>query len=195
MPNTYFISDLHLGHKNCLAFDNRPFKTIEDNDTEIIRRWNETVNIDDDVWILGDVSWHNVTKTIEIFKQLNGAKHLCIGNHDQGFLKNKDFRDLFREITPYKEIEINGQLVVLSHYPIPCFNRHYYGAYHLYGHVHSGFEHNMMERVKYEMVAIYDKPCNMYNVGCMMPYMDYTPRTLDEIIAGYEQERGEGDKN
>ena len=25
---------------------------------------------------------------------------------------------------------------------------------------------------------------NFINVGCMMPYMDYTPRTLAEIIAG-----------
>ena len=25
---------------------------------------------------------------------------------------------------------------------------------------------------------------NFINVGCMMPYMDYTPRTLDEIIEG-----------
>ena len=25
---------------------------------------------------------------------------------------------------------------------------------------------------------------NIYNVGCMKPYMDYTPRTLDEIIVG-----------
>lgn len=23
---------------------------------------------------------------------------------------------------------------------------------------------------------------NAYNVGCMLPYMDYTPRTLDYII-------------
>lgn len=38
-----------------------------------------------------------------------------------------------------------------------------------------------MERVKYEMVALYDKPCNMFNVGCMMAYMDYTPRTFEEI--------------
>ena len=25
---------------------------------------------------------------------------------------------------------------------------------------------------------------NIINVGCMMPYMDYTPRTLDELIKG-----------
>lgn len=40
----------------------------------------------------------------------------------------------------------------------------------------------MMQRVKYEMVALYDKPCNMFNVGCMIPYMNYTPRTFEEII-------------
>ena len=43
-----------------------------------------------------------------------------------------------------------------------------YGWYHLYGHVHSSFEWNMMERVKYEMKALYDKECHMYNVGCMI---------------------------
>ena len=48
----------------------------------------------------------------------------------------------------------------------------------------------MMERVKYEMTALYDKPCNMFNVGCMIPFMDYTPRTLDEIICGYKEMKG-----
>ena len=27
-----------------------------------------------------------------------------------------------------------------------------------------------------------DTPYRCYNVGCMLPYMDYTPRILDEII-------------
>lgn len=35
------------------------------------------------------------------------------------------------------------------------------------------------------MESLYEKQCEMYNVGAMMPYMDYTPRTLDEIIEGY----------
>ena len=25
-------------------------------------------------------------------------------------------------------------------------------------------------------------PCQAYNVGAMLPYMDYTPRTWEEII-------------
>ena len=25
-------------------------------------------------------------------------------------------------------------------------------------------------------------PCNMINVGCMMEYMSYTPRTLDAVF-------------
>lgn len=179
----YFISDLHFGHKNCMAFDNRPFKSIEEHDAELIRRWNETVGMDDDVYILGDISWHNATKTLEIFKQLNGVLHLIVGNHDKKLLKNREIQQLFIEITDYKELALpDGKGLILCHYPIPCFKNHYYNWLHLYGHVHTSFEHQMMERVKYEMVELYDKPCLMMNVGCMLPYMDYAPRTLKELF-------------
>ena len=188
----YFIADLHFGHKNCLVFDNRPFKTIEEHDEELIKRWNDKVGIEDDVYILGDISWYNTTRTIEIFKNLNGNKHLIIGNHDHKLLKNQELRSLFIEITDYKELHIpgvdgkkNSSGIVLSHYPIPCFNHHYYGWYHLYGHVHFSYEENMMRHIKYELENLYNVACNMYNVGAMIPYMNYTPRTLDEIIGRY----------
>lgn len=157
----YFIADLHFGHKNCLVFDNRPFKTIEEHDEELIKRWNDKVGIEDDVYILGDISWYNTTRTIEIFKNLNGNKHLIIGNHDHKLLKNQELRSLFIEITDYKELHIpgvdgkkNSSGIVLSHYPIPCFNHHYYGWYHLYGHVHFSYEENMMRHIKYELEKI-----------------------------------------
>lgn len=179
----YFISDLHFGHKDCLAFDNRPFASIEDNDNTIIGSWNNTVGIDDDVYLLGDISWYNSTKTIEIFNNLNGNIHLIKGNHDTKLLRNRELQQRFCEITDYKELSLeDGKIIVLCHYPIPCFNKHYYGSYHLYGHVHTGFEDNMMEQTKIQMVNLYGKPCNMYNVGCMKDYMGYTPRTLEEII-------------
>lgn len=180
----FYIADMHFGHTNVLAFDNRPFKTIEEHDRALIENWNNAVGIYDDVYILGDISWYNATKTIEILKSLNGRKHLITGNHDSRILKSREVQACFVEIVPYKELNSTeeGNGMVLCHYPIPCFKNHYYGWYHLYGHVHSGFEWNMMERVKYEMEALYDTSCKMYNVGCMMNYMRYTPRKLEEII-------------
>lgn len=188
MGKTFFVADLHCGHKNAIAFDNRPYTDIESHDNDIVRRWNKAVGIEDDVWILGDISWHNATKTLEIFSQLNGNKNLCIGNHDYKLLRNRDIRGLFNEIVDYKEIELpDGKGVVLSHYPIPCFNKHYYGWYHLYGHVHNSFEWHMMEHIKREMVELYDKPCNMFNVGIMIPYMEFRPKTLEQIFIAQEE--------
>jgi len=180
---TFFIADLHLGHKNILSYDNRPFKTIEEHDNTIINNWNKTVTPDDDIYILGDISWHNIDDTIKIFQSLHGKKHLIIGNHDKSQLKNKSIRDLFVEIKDYKEIILpDNKIIVLSHYPIPCFNKHYYGSYHLYRHVHNSFEENMMQHIRFEMEELYTTPCNMYNVGAMISYMNYIPRTLEEII-------------
>ena len=185
MSERFFIADLHFGHNNILRFDNRPFCDIKAHDATIIQKWNDRVGLDDDVYILGDVSWYNVTETIEILKQLNGNKHLIIGNHDDAFLRNADFRKMFVEVTNYKELYLDHKkAIVLSHYPIPCYKNHYYGWYHLYGHVHVSFEANMIEHFQKEMRDLYGKESHMYNVGCMMPYMDYTPRTLEEIIEG-----------
>lgn len=181
--STYYIADLHFGHKNCLAFDNREFPSIEAHDEALIERWNSVVGIDDDVWILGDISWHPAMKTIEIFNRLNGTKHLCVGNHDKKLLRNQDVQKLFVEIVDYKEIRLDdGTGIVLCHYPIPCYNNHFYGWVHLYGHVHTGFEWNMMKQHQYNMEKLYLKESKMYNVGCMVHGMDYTPRTLKEII-------------
>ena len=61
----YFISDLHLGHKNVLKFDNRPFINIEEHDKTIIDNWNSKVNDNDDVYVLGDISWHMPPKLLK----------------------------------------------------------------------------------------------------------------------------------
>ena len=183
----YFLADTHFGHENALAFDNRPFKTIEEHDQALVENWNQAVAQEDEVFLLGDISWHGASKTVEIIKSLNGIKHLIKGNHDKRLMKNRELQSLFVEITDYKELELPGKKgVVLSHYPIPCFNHHYYEWIHLYGHVHKSFEWNMMERVKFEMQALYDKPCLMFNCGVMMDYIDYVPRTIEEIVSYHE---------
>lgn len=183
----YFISDLHFGHVGCIGFDKRPFLNIEENDATIIKNWNSRVTDEDDVYLLGDISAYNATKTVEIFLRLKGRIHLIKGNHDTKLLKNKAMQDCFCEITDYKELYLDGRTgIVLCHYPIPCFKNHFYGWSHLYGHVHAGDEDKYMDEVKKEMVKRLDTPCNMYNVGCMKPYINYTPRSLDEIVRGYD---------
>ena len=100
----YFIADTHFGHENALAFDNRPFRNIEEHDRALAENWNGAVGMDDEVFILGDLSWMNASKTIALVKELNGIKHLIVGNHDKNLLKNREFQSLFAEITDYKEI-------------------------------------------------------------------------------------------
>ena len=176
----FYISDMHFGHANVLRFDNRPWKTVEEMEEELVRRWNAAVGKGDTVYILGDFCWQKEPEWIRILNRLNGGKVLIVGNHD--IHGSATLRKMFQDVKEYKEIKDNGRFVVLSHYPIPCFKNHFYGAYHLYGHVHITFEHDLMEDTKRRLIEDHGVQCQMYNVGCMMPYMDYTPRTLDEIV-------------
>lgn len=181
-----FAADLHLNHASILSYDNRPFISIEKHDETIRNNWIQNVKPTDDIYLLGDLCFGNVSTAIKLLEDLPGKKHLLTGNHDKKLIKSRSFRDMFVEIDDYIELELNDhKIIVLSHYPIPCFNKHYYGSYHLYGHVHDSFEAKMMEHIKLEMEQLYTVPCNMFNVGVMMPHMNYTPRTLEHIIEYY----------
>lgn len=177
--SNFYISDWHYGHKNILAYDNRPFKTIEEMNKALVDRWNEAVSPGDRVFVLGDMFWCNEDCAVPILQSLNGEKVLILGNHDTH--KKQAFHSQFSHITEYLEVKDAGKAVVLCHYPIPCFKNYFHGWYHLYGHVHNSFEWNMMEHDKMLLQELYGHPCNMFNVGAMMPWMDYTPRTLEQV--------------
>lgn len=180
MNKKFYIADWHYGHANIMAFDNRPFKTLEEMNETLVERWNSVVSAGDIVYVLGDMFWCNADKSMPILDELNGQKFLINGNHDR--CNDNRFLKKFVKVTEYLEVEDGDKRVVLCHYPIPCFKNHFYGWYHLYGHVHNSFEWNMMEHDKYLMQKLYGHKCQMYNVGAMLPYMDYTPRTLEQII-------------
>lgn len=161
---------------NVIRFDNRPFTSVEEMDSELIRRWNNKVTASDTVYILGDISWYNDAKTTEIMNKLNGHKILIKGNHDR---VHGQVRHCFDEITDYKEIKLDDNHIVLCHYPIVFFNRHHYGSYMFYGHVHNSHEWNMTENYKFELQQL-DIKCNMFNVGTMI--WNYEPVTFEEIV-------------
>ena len=71
--------------------------------------------------------------------------------------------------------------MILSHYPILFYKNQHYGAVMLYGHVHNTREWELVEKWKKEQWAM-GIPSRLINVGCMMDYMRYTPRTLTELL-------------
>lgn len=197
----YYISDLHIGCRN--SFDNR---TLED-DERLVKNWNSIIHNNDTVYILGDIGKlgrNNDTEYVcSIISKLKGNRVLIIGNHDKKELKDNRIKQLFTEICDYKEVSdiikvgkgsIN-QKVVLSHYPIFSWNGAYKDTVLLYGHTHNNFDDKIFQyslqllrdKVKElnesnDNVKKFKKEPYAYNVGAMLEYMNYTPRTLDEII-------------
>lgn len=187
MGKNFYIADYHFGHANVIKFDNRPFSSSEEMDKEMIKNWNNVVTNDDTVYILGDFCWDTEDRWIEILNQLSGKKVLIRGNHDLKTM-SQQLRNKFQDIKDYKEVKDNSKRVLLSHYPIPFYRGAYNGdIVHLYGHIHVTIENDFMEHIR-EYVNEHDNrgnskhKCQFYNVGAMMPWMNYTPRTLDEIM-------------
>ena len=194
----YYISDLHFFHANALNFDKRPFSTVDEMNDYIVQHWNKKVTNNDVVYILGDVSLlHGKEKLIELVAILKGKKVLIQGNHD--ILKDYRYKQLFYEIHDYQEItdHIKGQSynLVLSHYPILMWKNQHRGSILLYGHTHNSVEDRffqnciaqMNERDDLNLFAQGGTPMLSINVGCMHPWIAYEPRTLEEILEGYNQ--------
>lgn len=79
-PRTWYTSDQHFFHTNILAHCRRPFTDVEEMNAQIVARWNEAVQPQDTVWVLGDVALG--PKDIGPVWELNGRKILVAGNHD-----------------------------------------------------------------------------------------------------------------
>ena len=144
----YYISDLHFFHRNLLtAMDKRGFSSVEEMNEYMIIRWNSRVKKRDEVVILGDFSMGKADETEEILKRLNGRKYLVVGNHDK-YLQDKDVdQSLFVWAKDYAELNDNKRKIILSHYPILCYNGQYRRnenkvptTYMLYGHVHNTYD-------------------------------------------------------
>ena len=137
---TYITSDLHFGHTSIMKFcpvTRERFKNDVDYMTEaMIIEWNEIVEPGDLVYILGDVAFCNAQKATQIMRRLNGTKILIEGNHDKKALHDPSFRGCFSEVHKYLDINYNGTMVVMFHYPIAEWDQMHRGSVHFHGHLH-----------------------------------------------------------
>ena len=156
MSNTYIISDLHFGHFNIIKYCNRPFKTIEEMNSTLVKNYNSVVNKEDTVYFLGDLCFKSQNKNWE--KQLNGKMIHIKGNHDRG-----------NSMITKAVIEHNGLNILLQHRPpeheaeIPDFI-----DIVLCGHVHNQWLFNMLG----------DVPI----LNCSVEMWGYKPISLDKAV-------------
>ena len=122
----YYIADCHFFHENLnTQMDRRGFPDAAAMNDYMIRQWNRKVRDKDEVVILGDFSLGTAEQTNQLLEELNGRKYLILGNHD-GVVTRRKFRtELFEWIRPYEELHDQKRKVILSHYPILCYNGQY----------------------------------------------------------------------
>jgi len=152
----YFTSDEHYGHTNIIKYCNRPFKTVEEMDGEIIKRHNSLVKFDDMVIHAGDFTLKNEKEAENYIRRLNG-KHIFIqGSHDK-----------WNNNLPYVwEKTINKIHIVVCHYAMRVWPKSHYknGSIMFYGHSHGN-----LEPLK-----------NQWDVG--VDNNDFYPVSLDDLL-------------
>lgn len=194
----FYISDTHFGSSSVIEKDSRPFSDELDMFQLMRQRWNAQVSHADTVYVLGDFEVeHSVQRIFEYAEQLNGHKVFILGNHEHAmtaeemsvFCKLYSVHDLL-------EIEDGAYHVTMCHYPMPFYARDCNSlSVMLHGHVHRTPEADLVRRfhkeceifsTKYQWVS----RCQLINVGCMLPYMNYTPQPLSKLAATLQA--GEG---
>ena len=179
-----FTADFHLGMKDILKYENRPFKTIEEMDKHFIMEccrkakvYKETLEdgkqltIDRDVIIhVGDLAMFGekgLTINPQILVSQIPAMFINLkGNHDVNN-KVKSIGNVLRtKIGKHSEVSI-------SHYP--SYDRHAEGTFkegdiHICGHVHGKWKHCL------------DMTNKVLNINVGVDVWNYTIVTEDELI-------------
>lgn len=112
----YFTADLHFYHEKIIKHTKRPYHTVDEMNKSLIKRWNDKISYDDEVYILGDF----------LIKRRGGFD-----------------RSLFASVQDYMELTCQNTQFVLFHYPILEWHGFGKGAVMLHGHQHNHKEYNI----------------------------------------------------
>ena len=171
----YYIADTHFGDERVMRLARRPFDTVNQMNTTLILNWNNKVSATDDVYIIGDFAVSDEV-AINMLKQLNGRKHLVLGNHDSVLFTAIA---MFEEVSTINKIDDNGRSVVLCHYPLMSYENSIYGGYHVFGHIHNN-EADIATKLQAYIP-------NSLHAG--IDIIGFEPQTLDELIKTKEKHR------
>lgn len=141
MGDIFYTSDLHIGHKlvagirgfwylteNWAPNSNPDTPDVKAHDEDIAENWDRVVKKDDVVYVLGDISINGGQHALDWIEQRPGTKHLIAGNHDpvhpqdrRASKLQKHWLKYFESINPFLRRKLEGESVLLSHYPYWSF--------------------------------------------------------------------------
>lgn len=171
---TRFISDLHFYHAEVINYENRPFNNIIHMNDELIRRWNSVVKRNDETWVIGDFAFNKHPDVLKsIMEELNGIKHLVLGNHDERFRAWTWMKIGFSSVHTIAKIylEETNDEIYLAHKPDA---RHQWMLPQhctlMHGHVHGrlGYKTNFNG--------------NAWDICACCELWDYTPFRFEDLL-------------
>ncbi len=166
-----YTSDLHFGHTNVIGFDHRPFSDRDEMDKVMIELWNNRVQKDDTVYIVGDLCYRSGYAPEWYLRQLKGHKVLILGNHDLPILNNKKALHYLDGVEKMMHIQDGDKQICLCHFPIAEWNGFFHETWHIYGHIHNR-RNESYEYMKTKEHAL--------NAGCMIN--NYAPASFNELV-------------
>lgn len=137
---------------------------------KLIENWNAVVQPEDIIYHLGDFSFGREDYLFDsVINRLNGYIIFIEGNHDKLARRNK--HRFYNYHYGYHEATINGQHIVMSHYPMVVWNGKHRNSIMLHGHTHYNLP--VSRKNNFELGKILD-------VG--VDGNDYKPYSFDEIM-------------
>lgn len=135
MSNTFFLSDLHLGHKNILEFAGKyrnfgKLQSVDEHDEWVIEQINSVVTKRDKLFLLGDICFNG--NKLHMLARINTINiELILGNHDKFELSSyypyvskihgfRKYRDYWLSHAPIHPIELRGHANIHGHMHHNC---------------------------------------------------------------------------
>ena len=181
----FFCADTHFGHKNLVKGqttwdDNsgcRDFKTVDEMNQALVDNINKVVKPNDHLYHAGDWAFGRGDKNIIEFREQINCKNIFLftGNHDYRIQsESSELRKLFTKVRLKGSLRINGQDVVINHFPELIWDKHHHGAIHLYGHCH-----NSLNSQEWLHDAFHSRKCMDIGIDT---HPEFRPYHFDEIM-------------
>ena len=158
----YFTSDWHWNHQQEFIWKSRGHNSVAEHNATIIEETNKLVGPNDILFHAGDLMLNSKPENFEtLISQINCKTiYMLFGNHPNPHYRSVylpmvkailgDKYETESEVYPlrYKniiyighhlEFLVNGQYIVLNHYPLSVWNEMARGGWMLCGHSHYGF--------------------------------------------------------